>query len=86
MGQLCSNSLLSEQLCLILRGNGKVKVGDENLTFVKTINSQYNSLTSLLIILLLQRICIRISIYHYISIFMFVSSLKILKFIHSFYT
>jgi hypothetical protein len=50
-----SNSLLlSEQISLILQENKKVKVGDENLTFSKIVNSQYNSLPSLIIILLLQ--------------------------------
>jgi hypothetical protein len=50
-----SNSLLlSEQISLILQENKKVKVGDENLTFSKIVNSPYNSLPSLIIILLLQ--------------------------------
>jgi hypothetical protein len=30
-------------VCLILRANRKVKVGDENLTFSKIVNSQYKS-------------------------------------------
>jgi hypothetical protein len=33
--------MLSEQLWLIWRANKKVKVGDENLTFAKIVNSQY---------------------------------------------
>jgi hypothetical protein len=36
---------MSEKLCLTLRANKKVKVGDENLTFAKIFNSQYKSLT-----------------------------------------
>jgi hypothetical protein len=43
-----SNSLLSEQLCLILRANKKVKVSNEIWTFAKIVNPQYNSLISLL--------------------------------------
>jgi hypothetical protein len=38
-----SNSLLSEQLCLIERANKEVKVDDENLMLAKIVNSQYNS-------------------------------------------
>jgi hypothetical protein len=38
-----------ELLCLISRANKKVKVSNENLTFAKIINSQYNSLTTVFV-------------------------------------
>jgi hypothetical protein len=38
-----SNSLLSEQSCLTLRANKKIKVGGDNLTFAKTVNKFVNN-------------------------------------------